>query len=189
MDDQPFWGDASVEFTAPQAVEVDCAANGPIFSAAFPESSFRFDPTVGTLSVTHVISLRVPVNLPAGQELTGYWQVLQFGLGRTPGVRALIVADLAGTLRTLEYDYDTPPADPNAPMDEATEPMAFLRVFSAQGMELLGDGHGIVGAVPDYVATVLIKLERRSLREHGSIHLDGLDVTPCLLPTAAPKGS
>jgi hypothetical protein len=187
VDEQPFWGEASVDFTAPRAVTVELASNGPDFSAVFPESAFRFDPGEGPLSLTHVVALRVKVNLPAGQQLAGYRQVLQFGVGRTPGVRALIVVDLAGTLRTVEFDYQTPPADPST-ADEEQEPMAFLRVFSAQGMEL-GDPNGLVGAAPDYVATVLITLQRRSLQEHGSLQLDGLDVYPCLLPAPVPAAN
>jgi hypothetical protein len=183
MSDAPFWGDAEVTLSAPGALTVSCASNGDDFSAVFSDATFRFDPGEGVTSQSLAVSIRVPVNLAQGQKLVGYRQALTFGVGRTPGVRVLIVADLGGTLGSVEFGYTIPPAAGNPPPDEAQEPLTSHVIFSPQGLEI-GDGKGLFGPVADYVANILVTIQRRSLDEHGSVHLDAVDVAPVIIPPA-----
>jgi hypothetical protein len=182
MSDQPIWGDAKVTLSVPNPLAVSCTSNGDDFSAVFSHAGFRLDPGTGFTCQTLAVSIRVPVHLAAGKQLVGYRQVLNFSVGRTPGVRVLIVADLAGTLQSVEFPFQTPPADGAGSGDETQEPLDSKVSFSPQGLEI-GDGKGLFGPVADYVATILVTIQRRSLQEHGSVQLDGLDVAPVLIST------
>jgi hypothetical protein len=161
--------DAAAQFTS----------NSNEFSAVFPGGQLRFDQDTGPTSLTQVMSIRASITIPAGQQLIGYLQGLQYGVTRTPGVRVLIVADLAGTLHTIELGYD--PA--TAPGQD--DPILIAPVFSLQGLESASASNlGLSGPVADYVATINVTIQRRTLKETAVVQVNGLDVAACLSPPA-----
>jgi hypothetical protein len=173
------FGDPKQELSVPLDAATQFTANGPEFAAVFPGGELRFDQDTGPMSLTQVISISAPVTLPAGQQLIGYLQQLEYGVVRTPGVRVLIVADLAGTLKTIELGYDL------ATAPGQNDPEIIAVVFSLQGLESASPSSlGLSGPVADYVATISVTIQRRTLNETAVVQVGGLDVAACLSPPA-----
>jgi hypothetical protein len=110
---------------------------------------------------------------------------LTFGVTKSAGVRVLIVADYAGTMDSVAFDFTTPPAS-GAPQAEAVL-LAPRLSFSPQGLEI-GDGNGLFAPVADYSATITVTILRRNLDESGIVQIDGLDVRPVIRAAPAPQG-
>jgi hypothetical protein len=188
MKDDSIWGCGELVFAAPKALAVNFSSVGNNFAAVFSDATLSVDPGTGPTSLTQVLSIKVPINVPTGQLLIGYLQHLVFGVERSAGARVLVVTDLAGTLKVVEFDFRTPAgaeADPaTLPPDPASLPQDHI-VFGPQGMEF-GLG-GLISPVADYHATIMLTIQRRSIHEHVLLHLQEFDVTPILVPTASPK--
>jgi hypothetical protein len=177
MSDESVWGGAEVMFSAPAAITASFSKAGTQFAVVFSNNELRLEPDAGQTSLTQVVSFRAPVTVAHDQQLTGYLQGITFGVSRTPDVRVLIVADLAGTVRTMEFDYELSDAAP------VEIPFKSWRFVSLQGVESAGAGLvGLFGPVADYVATISITIQRRSLKGHGSVSVDGVDVDALLFP-------
>jgi hypothetical protein len=171
--------DPKQEFSVPFDAAAQLVTIGNELSAVFPGGELRFDQGTGPTSLTQVMSISASVTIPAGQQLIGYLQQLQYGVTRTAGVRVLIVADLAGTLKTVELGYD--PA--TAPGQDA--PIIVASVFSLQGLESASaDNLGLSAPVADYAATISVTIQRRTLTETATVQVTGLDVEACLSPPA-----
>ena len=180
MMDDSIWGCAEVALSAPAAVSAEFTSNATQFAATLNDGGLKLEPNDGPTSLTQVISLRVPVTVAADQQLIGYLQDLTFGVQRSPDVRVLIVADLAGTVKTVEFDFENPTAAAQS------DPLRIVRVFSPQGLESSGGGQvGLVGPVADYVATISITIQRRTLKGQGMVQIDSLDVSAILSPPAS----
>ena len=173
------FGDPKQEFSVPLDAAAQFTTNANEFAAVFPGGELRFDQGTGPMSLTQVMSISAPITIPAGQQLIGYLQQLTYGVTRTPGVRVLIVADLAGTLKTIELGYDP------ATASGQTDPDIIAIVFSLQGLELASPSNlGLSGPVADYVATINVTIQRRTLKETAVVQVNGLDVAACLSPPA-----
>jgi hypothetical protein len=162
------WGNPEVILSAPKSLNIASVSAGNDFSFSMSDFNLRLEPDIGPTSLTQVISFRVPFTIASNQQLIGYKQTLLFGLQRTPGVRVLIMIDLAGTVKIQEFDF----ADEIDPEGQVISLRA-ISVFSAQGLEL---GVGLDEQVADYTATISITIQRRSLKGSGLVHLDNLDV-------------
>jgi hypothetical protein len=173
------FGDPKQEFSVPCDAAAQFTINGNELAAVFPGGQLRFDQDTGPTSLTQVMSISASITIPAGQQLIGYLQQLQYGVTRTPGVRVLIVADLAGTLETIELGYD--PA--TAPGQDS--PIIIASVFSLQGLESASASNlGLSPPVADYVATISVTIQRRTLKETAVVQVNGLDVAACVSPPA-----
>jgi hypothetical protein len=164
-------------FSAPAAVSAVFTSNGTQFAAALTNGGLELEPNDGPTSLTQILSLRVPVAIPDDRQLLGYLQDVTFGVKRSPDVRVLIVADLAGAVKTVEFDFENPTAE------EQNDPMRLVRVFSPQGLESAGGGQvGLPGPVAAYTATISITIQRRTLKGQGRVQIDNLDVSAILSP-------
>jgi hypothetical protein len=182
MSDASFWGTGEVVFSAPTAVTATFDGNGPILSAVVTSAALRVEPDTGPTSLTQVMSFRAPFTVPKGRQLIGYVQDITFGIQRSPDVRVLIMADLAGTVKTVEFNFGDLATDQDGRSSN-------VRVFSPQGLESSGSGLlGLDGPVADYTATISITIQRRNLKALGGVHIDGLDVAAVLTnpPAASP---
>jgi hypothetical protein len=174
------WGTPEVVFSAPAAAAVNFISNGVELAAVMTSVNLRFDPGVGPTSLTQVLAFHAPITVADGRQLIGYVQDLSFGITRSPGVRVLIVADLAGTVKTIECEFGIQ----GAPAQD--DPLILARVFSPQGLESSGAGIlGLVGPVADYAATISLTIQRRTLQENAVVAVEGLDVSAILTPPAA----
>ena len=181
MSGESVWGSGEMVFSAPAAVAAEFSKNGIEFAVAFPDNQLRLEPDVGPTSLTQVVSFRVPLTVPANQQLTGYLQTMTIGVSRSPDVRVLVVADLAGTVKTIEFDYE---ASGGTPVEE---PLTVVRFVSLQGVEQAGAGAvGLIGPVAEYAATMSITIQRRTLVGQGFVQIDGLDVDAIL--STPPQG-
>ena len=181
MGDESIWGEGEVVFSAPAAVKTAFLGAGVELAVAFSDFQLMLETDAGPTSRTQVVSLHAPVAVASDQRLIGYLQDINFGISRSPDVRVIIVVDLAGTLKIVEYDYE----------DEVGThtdiPLKSCRVVSVQGVEAGGSGAvGLFGPVADYVATISITIQRRTLRGQGIVAVDGLDVTALL--SSPPRG-
>ena len=181
MSDDSIWGAGEILFSAPKVLAVELNSNGDNFSAVFSDAQLTLGSDDDTLCLRQAVAIRVPINVPEGQKLVGYRQQLSFGVTRTVGIHALLVAELAGTVKVVEYDFVAPGGDAGDPI--SIPPNGFdspVHVFSAQGVEI-ADG-GLIGPVPDYEATITLMIRRRSAAETGILELQGLDVAPVFVP-------
>ena len=175
MGDESVWGEGEVLFSAPGATKVAFLSAGVELAVAFSDVQLALEADAGPTSRTQVVAIRAPVAVGPDQRLIGYLQDIKFGISRSPDVRVLIVADLAGTLTIIEHDYE----DGMAPRTEM--PLKIHRVVSVQGTEAGGAGAvGLFDPVADYVATISITMQRRTLRGQGIVAIDGLDVSALL---------
>jgi hypothetical protein len=161
------WGKPEVLLSAPTVLNIASIGAGNDFSLTMNDFVLQMVPDMGPTSLTQVISFRVPFTIAADQQLIGYKQTLLFGLKRTPGVRVLIMVDLAGTAKMLEFDFA------ETLSDEQIVALNSIPIFSVQGLEL---GVGLAPPIADYAATISITIQRRSLQESGLVQIDSLDV-------------
>ncbi|CAB4965329.1 MAG: hypothetical protein F2840_13155 [Actinobacteria bacterium] len=144
---------------------------------AFSDVQLTLESDAGPTSCIQVVSLRAPVAVDPEQRLFGYWQNLTMGISRSPDVRVLIVSDLAGTVKTVEFDFEGEAGS------AAELPLKSCRVVSVQGVERGGAGAvGLFGPVADYVATMSITIQRRTQQGQGIVAIDGLDVSALVSP-------
>jgi hypothetical protein len=176
--DESIWGSAEVALSAPAAITAYFVNGGCEQSIAFTDFGLKLEPDVGPTSLTQVASFRMQVNVPADQQLMWYVQQLHFGEVLSQDVRLLIVADLAGTVKTIEFDFEKCEF-----ADNRMDALRTVRVCSPQGIELLPLQLGLNGPVADYVATISITMQRRNLKGYGVVQIDGLDVFAVLSPS------
>lgn len=101
----PLWGPGQLLFAAPPSLDVKFVDAGSELSALFLNTQLNVaTPDSGPLSLTYVLCIQVPLNLAKDQQLIGYRQKLVLGILRTVGVRVSVVAELAGTLKCLEFE-------------------------------------------------------------------------------------
>jgi hypothetical protein len=181
MSVDPTFGTAEIVFSAPTTVTANFTNNGPELGAALSGFALELDLDAGPTSLTQVMSLRAPVTFAKDRQLIGYVQEIQFGIKKPPDVRVLIVADLAGTVKTVEFDFE----GSTAPVLD--DQIRIVQFFSPQGLETSGAGLlGLSGPVADYAATISVTIQRRTLKGQGSIHIDLFDVDAILTnPTTA----
>jgi len=181
MSDESTWGAGGLLFSAPNDLTIDFETNGDDFSAVFSDAQLQLGADDDTLCLRQVVAIRVPINVPKGQKLVGYRQEVSFGVTRTVGIHALLIAELAGTVKVVEYDFVAPGGDASDPISiPSTGFESPVHVFSAQGVEIAQGG--LIGPVPDYEATITLMIRRRSARETGILGLEGLDVAPVFVP-------
>jgi hypothetical protein len=168
MADETVWGKPAVVLAAPSDVVLDGAGVGPALDLAFPGApGAELKAGCGAFSSTQVFAVRVPITLPKGKRLVGFAQTLQFGYQKTNGARVVLLAELAGVARVVEFGYD---AQTVQPIDE---PIVNELVFSVLGLE--GGNPSLVGLqgdLPDYTAVFTVVLERRTLQESALFSLD-----------------
>jgi hypothetical protein len=162
------WGNPEVVLSAPKSLNIASVSAGSDFSFSMSDFNLKLEPGIGPTSLTQVISFRVPFTIVSKQQLIGYKQTLLFGLQRTPGVRVLMMMDLAGSVKIQEFDF----ADEIDPEGQVIS-LKDVSVFSVQGLEL---GVGLDGQVAEYAATIAVTIQRRNLEGSGLVHIDNLDV-------------
>jgi hypothetical protein len=177
MKNESIWGCGELVFSAPKVLAASFASTGDDSAAVFSDWQLELQGDAAPLYLTQVASIRVPISVAEKQVLVGYVQTVNIGIERTPGVRGVIVADFMGSLHSLEFGFETPHGAP--PGGSSAE--KFWRTFSHQGLELT-TGTGLPGSVPDYQASIMVTLQRRSLSDHGIITIGGLDVKPAVFP-------
>jgi hypothetical protein len=175
MKNESIWGCGELVFSAPKVLAASIGSTGDDLAVVFSDWQLKLEVDAGPLYLTQVASIRVPISVTEKQVLVGYVQTVLFGIERTPGVRGLIVADFMGSLHSLEFGFETPHGAP--PGDSSA--LKSWRTFSHQGLELT-TGTGLQGPVPDYQASIMVTLQRRSLSDHELIAIDTLDVKPAV---------
>ena len=178
MKNESIWGYGELVFSAPKVLTASISSAGSDLAVVSPDWQLQLQADAAPLYLTQVASIRVPISVTEKQVLVGYVQTVGFGIVRTPGVRGVIVADFMGSLHSLEFGFETPHG---APPDDSSPPLKFWHTFSPQGLELASDA-GLVGPVPDYQASIMVTLQKRSLSDHGIISIDSLDVKPAVFP-------
>ena len=122
---------------------------------------------------THAIVFEAQVHVDDDKRVVGFVTQLPFGYGKTAGTRIALLADVAGSMRSLEYDF----AISGAP--DPLEPLVFHRWFSPQGLRNAGGGQsGSFGPVVPYRMALLVTIQRETQDDSGHFVLDGLDVFP-----------
>lgn len=180
MSDETIWGCPEVVISAPTALDMQFTRIDNHLAAVVVDGVLRLEAGDGPTSLTQVVSLRAPISVAEGRLIVGYLQDLTIGVERSAGIRVLVVADLAGTLKTLEFDFGSPAA----PLQD--DQLRLVRVFSPQGLEAAANfGLGLPGPVADYTATISITIQRRTTAETGLVKVEGLDVFAILSPSPA----
>ena len=184
MKNESIWGCGELVFSAPKVLAASFSTAGYDLAVVFSDWQLELQVDAAPLYLTQVASIRVPISVVEKQVLVGYGQTVSIGIERTPGVRGVIVADFMGSLHSLEFGFETPPGTPPGGSSADDITLKFWHTFSPQGLELTS-GAGLTGPVPDYQASIMVTLQRRSLSDHGRINIDGLDVKAAVFPLMA----
>ena len=161
----------TVTLSAPAKVSLESTATDTSLSILPKGAQIEFQPDSDRENCTQVFSFRIPVNISKEQRLLGFVQDITLGITKSGGSRVLIVADLAGTVKTFEWGF----AALNLPSID--KQIHTERFFSVQGLESAMAGSlGIQGPVPDYEATIVIKVQRINPKEVVNISIDALDI-------------
>jgi hypothetical protein len=118
----------------------------------------------GQSPLSHAVfaMIEVPVSFHADSVFTGYKSDVRGFLSKPAGTRVLILLDMAGTLRTVEF-----------PFGKDLEQSLFLDLFSLQRIDVENAEHP---RAPAFTATVGILVQRLNEKEEVSVTLDTLDV-------------
>ena len=115
--------------------------------------------------------MHVPIEIASDRRAFGYTQEINVGITRTAGARVSIIADLGGTLHTLEYGFETPYGAPQGAVDVNK----FWRTFSPQGIEL-GPEPGMLSPVSPYQATITVVVQRRTKSDNVICSISSLEL-------------
>ncbi|MFN8491759.1 MAG: hypothetical protein U0350_29435 [Caldilineaceae bacterium] len=171
MTQQNIWGSPLVTLSAPAEITLNATAADAQLALVTPNAKVELQAGSGPASLTQVLAFRVPVCIADHQRLVGFVQELTLGITKSNGVRVLVIADLAGTMKIFEEGFADPTATP------ITQPLRSERFFSIQGLETAGLGVlGVEKPAPDYEATLIITVQRRNLNEYAMVAIDALDI-------------
>lgn len=165
------WGSPIVTLSAPAPISLQATAAGAQVAIVPTGAQVELQAGSGPASVTQILSFRIPVRLSGRQRILGFVQEINLGITKSNGARVLVVADLAGSVRTFEAGFANPTAQP------LIDTLRVERFFSVQGLEAASLGVlGLGKPAPDYEATFVITVQRRNLDEHAIVSVDTLDV-------------
>lgn len=165
------WGSPLVTLSAPNEVTLEATAAANQIAVLTPGARIELQAGSGPASLTQVLSFRIPVYIPEKQQLLGFVQDVILGITKSNGARVLVVADLAGTVKTFEMGFAESTATP------INQALHIERFFSLQGLEIASAGVlGIEGPVHEYEATLVITVQRRNLEQSAIVSIDNLDI-------------
>ena len=128
------------------------------------------------LSATKLVTFRAKVTAPAGHTFFGFRQVLRGSVKKGKGSRVVIVADLAGTTKVIEYPFGEEAAD-----------LAFTHAFVTPDVNLT-NGTEEVAPLPEFAGTITLLVQTRSPDERVDAALDSLDFEALLaVPAPGPQ--
>jgi hypothetical protein len=132
------------------------------------------------MSITQVLSFRIPIKVLESQLLVGFQQIMTMAIVKTSGARVLVVADLAGNVKTIEFGFDV---KGTAEISITGREEVF---YSLQGRESAGQASvGIQGPTSAYEATFTVTAQRRSPEDYAIFTLDGFDIAAHIFDKAA----
>ena len=165
---QEIWSSHSVTLSAPGAFSFHEIIEGTAISLVSNACAVELEAGAGPLSLTQVVAIRIPIQIPKSQMLYGYMNDMNWGFTKSADCRILIVVDFAGTPKTFEVGYG----------EAISGALRVERVFSPQSVDAAGQN--VIGTasqrLTDYYATVMITVVRRSLDDAVVVGLDGVDI-------------
>jgi len=154
--------------------------NGNEFALVVPTLvlSLSADGQEQGLHAAKVAGFHIPLTIPDPHELTGYAQRVIVGLTKTPGARAVLLADVGGVAKAVEYPYG----------NNLSEPLIVIDL-----PRRLQYGQPGSPAVVPYTATFTLLVQRLTTKDHVIFGVDALDVAAVFGPFEAfqlppPKG-
>jgi hypothetical protein len=120
------------------------------------------------LSATKLVTFAVPVAAPPDGSLIGYRQILQGFVNKGKESRVVIIADLVGTTKVIEYPYG-----------KAVENENFVHSFFSPDVNQT-IGTAVVAPLPEYAGTVTLLVQTRSPKDGVLAAIDSLDIEACL---------
>jgi hypothetical protein len=136
------------------------------------------------LNLVRVAAFRIPVMLPPNTIFVGYKTDIRGDVIKSEGARAVLVADVGGTVEVLEFPYgqeigSLPPITPQQDQaqgnaQESRKP--FIHdIFSLQRTDS-ADDEAEHPSVPSLLVTLQISVERRSALDQVHLFIDSLDI-------------
>jgi hypothetical protein len=124
------------------------------------------------LSATKLVTFQAAVKAPADGSLIGYRQILQGFLDKGKGSRVVIVADLVGTTKVIEYPYGQEVKDEN-----------FVHAFFSPDVNQTV-GTEVVAPLPEYAGTITLMVQTRTPKDQVLAAIDSLDIEALLTGVA-----
>ena len=117
------------------------------------------------LSATKLVTFKAAVHAPADGSLIGYRQTLRGFVQKGKNSRVVIIADLVGTTKVVEYPYG---------QDMAAGENIVITFFSPDVNQT--NGNEVVAPLPEYAGTITLLVQTRSPQDGVLAAIDSLDV-------------
>lgn len=168
------WTNAAVTLSTPQCLSPRITDNAQDLAVAFSgKKMLQLPQGSGPLFQMHSLVFEAQVHLDPDKKVVGFVTELTHGYGKSAGTRIALLADIAGSNESLEYDF----AAVGTP--DPLEPLVLHRWFSPQGLHHSGAGQsGTSGPVVHYRLALMVTIQRETTDDSGHFFLDGLDVFP-----------
>jgi hypothetical protein len=119
------------------------------------------------LHAEKVATFHVPLSIPDTSRLTGFWQEVTASIVKTPGARAVLLADVGGVAKAVEFPYG----------EDLTEPLVSIRL-----PRRLKRGRSGSPAVVPYTVTFSLLIQRLTTKDRAILSVDALDTSAVFVP-------
>ncbi|HEX9996948.1 MAG TPA: hypothetical protein VGB45_07385 [Abditibacterium sp.] len=136
------------------------------------------------LNTVRMAAIRIPVTLPPETFFVGYKTDIRGDIIKSKGARAVVVADVGGTTRVLEFPYGQEIGSPPSATDQTEQAPGNLKtlskpflhdMFSLQRTDSKDD-EAEHPTVPSLIVTLHVSVERKSSMDHVHLFIDSLDL-------------
>jgi hypothetical protein len=141
--------------------------NGNEFSIVFPDLEIALDPDQQGLFASKVAGFHIPVTIPDTSQLTGFAQRVIVGVTKSPAARAVLLVDVGGVAKAVEFPYGEDVLQPLFVVD-LPRPVA-------------PDQPGAPLIVP-FTATFALLVQRLTTNDNPIFSVDALDVAAVFGP-------
>jgi hypothetical protein len=157
------------EFVTPtvvsaQDVSVSPAPDDSAVAILFNNLVLALGAGCSELSAVSIATLRLPASLPEDKGLIGYLADLRGFVQKDAGSRAVLMVDLGGTSKVIEFPYD----------EELNEDYTH-DLFSLERRNSKNEEPAAL-PIPPYIITLILSVERRTPDSSVQLTLDSLDI-------------
>jgi hypothetical protein len=149
----------------PKEVSGYTATDGKTYTVAFDDINITLDTSMQELSATNLVTYHIPVQAPKDRKLIGYRQTIEGFIMKDRGSRVVIVADVAGTTKVVEYPFGQEISD---------GVQNYTITFISPDINALVEGD-MLGSPQEYSGTLTLLVQRRSTKDTVTGTIDGID--------------